>query len=266
MGGMAAPPPAVIRAALALDLDPARLRPLGGASAATWDTGDQVLRVGPRDRVGTELAAAAAAAAVLPVPEVLDRAEVQGELAVLLERLPGRPAIEVALRESGLAHAVGLACAAVHEALAGVPAPASVPTVAELLTVPRPPAALTGQPRPRLLHLDLHPFNLLISDDGRLTGVLDWANAAAGHPDLDRARTWSILTLDPAARAGHSVPAFAALADAWLEGGQLAQTPPAARAWACRYMLNDLGRRYSPADLAPVREAYEGLRHRTAST
>ena len=27
----------------------------------------------------------------------------------------------------------------------------------------------------------------LAADDGTLTGVLDWANAAAGHPDLDRA-------------------------------------------------------------------------------
>jgi aminoglycoside phosphotransferase (APT) family kinase protein len=266
MGGVAAPPPAVIRAALALDLDPARLRPLGGASAATWGIGDQVLRLGPGDRMGTELAAAAAAAAVLPVPEVRAQAEVDDDLAVLLERLPGRPAIEVALRDAGLARTVGRACATVHQALAGVPAPASVPTLAELRTVPRPPAGLTARPGLRLLHLDLHPFNLLASDDGRLTGVLDWANAAAGHPDLDRARTWSILTLDPAARARHSMPAFAALADGWLEGGRLAQTSPAARAWACRYMLNDLGHRYSAADLAPVRQAYEGLRHRTAST
>jgi aminoglycoside phosphotransferase (APT) family kinase protein len=195
-----------------------------------------------------------------PVPAVLNRAEVHGDLAVLLERLPGRPVIEVARKAPQLAPTVGRACAAVHRTLAALAAPAGV------RTVPGPPAGLTAPPRPRLLHLDLHPFNLLADDDGRLTGVLDWANAAAGHPDLDLARTWSILTLDPAARAYRSEPAFAALADAWLKEAQLAQTPRTARAWACRYMLNDLGRRYSPADLAHVREAWAGLRHRTAST
>ncbi len=257
---MTAPPPAVLRGARALGLDPAGLRPLGGASGATWATGDQVLRVGRGDRMDSELAAATAVAAVLPVPGVLDRAEVDGETAVLLERLPGRPVFEVARCSPGLASALGLACAAVHQTLASLPAPAG------LRAVPGSPAGLPASAGPRLLHLDLHPLNVLANDDGQLTGVLDWANAAAGHPDLDRARTWSILTLDPVARARRSEPALAALADAWLEGGELAQADPAARAWACRFMARDLGRRYSPAELAHVRAAYEDLRQRTAST
>lgn len=92
------------------------------------------------------------------------------------------------------------------------------------MSTPRP-----AGPGPRRLHLDLHPLNLLVSDDGELTGVLDGPNAAAGHPDLDRARTWSILTLDPIARSYRSQPVFAALAEAWLEQGQLARASPAAR-------------------------------------
>jgi Ser/Thr protein kinase RdoA (MazF antagonist) len=257
----AAPPRAVVRAAQALGLDPARLRSLGGASGSAWGVGDQVLRVGPRDLMEAELAAAAAASAVLPVPTVLDRAEVGDNLAVRLERLPGRPVVEVVQQHPGLARAVGQNCGAVHQVLAEVPASAG------LRPAPGAPGARpTGPAGPRLLHLDLHPLNLLVSDDGELTGVLDWANAAAGHPDLDRARTWSILTLDPIARSYRAEPVFAALADAWLEQGQLAQASPAARAWACRFMLRDLGDRYSPVDLAHVREAYEGLRQRTAST
>ena len=257
---MTEPPPAVLRAARALGLDPARLHPLGGASAATWGAGGRVLRVGPGDRMTAELAAASAAAVVLPVPAVLDRAEVHGDLAVLLERRPGRPVADVVGQDPGVARAAGAACAAVHQTLAAVAAPPGVPAVRDA------PAGLAAADRPRLLHLDLHPFNLLVSDDGRLTGVLDWANAAAGHPDLDRARTWALLTLDPAAVARRGEPGFAAVADAWITGGRLARTPPAARAWACRYMLDDLGRRYAPAALAHIRAVYERLRHRTAST
>jgi hypothetical protein len=260
MSGMPEPPPAVLRAARALGLDPAGLHPLGGASAATWGVGDQVLRVGRRDRMRAELAAAATAAKVLPVPAVLDQAEAGDDLAVLLELRPGRPVAEVVGRDPGVARAAGAACAAVHRVLADVVAPAGVPVVGDA------PAELARLPRPRLLHLDLHPFNLLAADDGTLTGVLDWANAAAGHPDLDRARTWATLTLDPAAAPLRAEPGFAALADTWIEAGDLDRTPAAARAWACRYMVDDLSRRYSAADLAPVRAAYERLRHRTAST
>jgi len=42
-----------------------------------------------------------------------------------------------------------------------------------------------------VVHLDLHLFNILTGTRGEVTGVLDWANAAAGDPDLDRAGTWT---------------------------------------------------------------------------
>jgi hypothetical protein len=257
---MAEPPAAVLRAARALGRDPSRLRPLGGASAATWGLDGQVLRVGRRDRMRTELAAAAAAATVLPVPAVLDRADVDREQVILIERLPGRPVADVVSQDPDVARVTGAACAAVHQALAAVPAP---PGVAPARAAP---VNLAPGPEPRLLHLDLHPFNLLASDDGALTGVLDWANAAAGHPDLDRARTWAILTLDPAAVARHDEPGFADLIEGWITGAQLDRTPAVARAWACRYMLDDLAHRYPPTALAHIRAAYERLRHRTAST
>lgn len=42
----------------------------------------------------------------------------------------------------------------------------------------------------RLLHLDLHPDNILLSTRGPV--VIDWTNARAGDPALDVALTWVI--------------------------------------------------------------------------
>jgi aminoglycoside phosphotransferase (APT) family kinase protein len=42
----------------------------------------------------------------------------------------------------------------------------------------------------RLLHLDLHPENVLLSSRGPV--VIDWTNASAGDPGLDIALTWVI--------------------------------------------------------------------------
>jgi aminoglycoside phosphotransferase (APT) family kinase protein len=41
-----------------------------------------------------------------------------------------------------------------------------------------------------LLHLDLHPLNVLLSPAGPV--VIDWTNARAGDPALDVALTWVI--------------------------------------------------------------------------
>jgi Ser/Thr protein kinase RdoA (MazF antagonist) len=190
------------------------------------------------ERVAGEVLAASAAAARVPVPRVLRR--IEG--AVLLELLPGRPAGE--LDDPERAAAAGRACGALHGRLAGVAAPAGL-------------RELPGRER-RLLHLDLHPYNVLVDDAGKVTGVIDWTNAAAGDPRLDAARSWSILTLDPAALARRD-PAWTALTEAWLEAGRLREDEPAARAWACRFMLEDLAKRHDPAGLQHVRGALRNL-------
>lgn len=53
----------------------------------------------------------------------------------------------------------------------------------------------------RLLHLDLHPDNVLLSQRGLV--VIDWTNARAGEPALDVALTWVICATSggPAGRA-----------------------------------------------------------------
>jgi Ser/Thr protein kinase RdoA (MazF antagonist) len=177
-------PSAVAQAAGAFGLNTGSLRALGGNSGSAWGAGDQVLRVGRPAVIDAEVAASAAAAAVLPVPAALDRVEVGDMSAVLLEMLPGRPAADFARGRPSLARAAGQACGAVHALLADVRTPPA------LRTVPGP-----GVPTPVgqacVVHLDLHLFNILTGTRGEVTGVLDWANAAAGDPDLDRARTWT---------------------------------------------------------------------------
>jgi tRNA A-37 threonylcarbamoyl transferase component Bud32 len=56
-----------------------------------------------------------------------------------------------------------------------------------------------------LLHLDLHPKNVLLSARGPV--VVDWANARAGEAELDPALTWVILMTS----AGTAGRAFARL-------------------------------------------------------
>ncbi|MGA8112068.1 MAG: phosphotransferase, partial [Actinocatenispora sp.] len=147
----------------------------------------------------------------------------------------------------------GAACGRLHAALARVPAPAAVPPVwSAPARQPTGDGQSTGD---RLLHGDLHPFNVLVDDGDEVTGVLDWANAAAGDPLLDRARSWSVLTYDPTAVALCRNPAFGALADGWADAAGFAALPAYARAWACRYMLRDLAHRHGPEQLAPVRTA-----------
>jgi hypothetical protein len=162
---MAPIPASVVRAAAGFGLDPERLRPLAGQSGSAWSDGNLVLRVGAR--VADEVLAASAAAGHLPVPGVLDRLELDDVLsAILLELLPGRPAGELAIDSPARAAAAGRACGALHAVLAEVPGPPGLRDA---------PGADGGERR--LLHLDLHPFNVLVDDRGVPTGVIDWANA-----------------------------------------------------------------------------------------
>jgi aminoglycoside phosphotransferase (APT) family kinase protein len=57
----------------------------------------------------------------------------------------------------------------------------------------------------RILHLDLHPGNVILSPDGPV--LIDWCNTAEGSPDLDIALTALILA---EVAAGSYLPDFAA--------------------------------------------------------
>ncbi len=57
--------------------------------------------------------------------------------------------------------------------------------------------AAPGAPGDRVLHLDLHPLNVLVTPSGPV--VIDWPNAARGHPSTDVALTWVVT-------AGGTIP------------------------------------------------------------
>jgi len=64
-----------------------------------------------------------------------------------------------------------------------------------------------------ILHMDLHPFNVMVTDDGPY--VIDWTNARAGDPALDVADTVAILrAVEPELT---NVPDFAQLRDTLLD-------------------------------------------------
>ncbi|HLI01049.1 MAG TPA: phosphotransferase [Acidimicrobiales bacterium] len=240
-------PEAVRRAARALGLAADQLRPLPGASGETWASEPGVLRVRPSVSLRRELAASAAAGAAVPVPRVLDVVDLDppGEVsAALLQWVPGRPAGNLDGVDRRRAAAIGRVCGEIHAALATVPAPGGL-------------RSADGQaaPNDRLLHLDLHPFNILLDDRDQVSGVVDWANCAAGPPELDRARTATLFHWDPAAVVLKPNPVWAALAEAWAATASFPQIPRRALLWAYRYMLADLSDRYHGDELSELRRA-----------
>jgi aminoglycoside phosphotransferase (APT) family kinase protein len=106
-----------------------------------------------------------------------------------------------------------------------------------------------------LLHLDLHPMNVL-TEGRRLTAVLDWANARPGDPRADLARTVSILRFAPLP-TGVPAPlgqaALRTLEAGWRRGyremvGPIRGMAPF-YAWAAAVMVEDLSPRLGRQDL-----------------
>jgi aminoglycoside phosphotransferase (APT) family kinase protein len=52
----------------------------------------------------------------------------------------------------------------------------------------------------KVLHLDLHPENVIVTDDGPF--LIDWTNAIAGAPEYDFAVSWAIIAGVDAADLG----------------------------------------------------------------
>ncbi|NAZ76576.1 phosphotransferase [Kineococcus sp. T13] len=237
------------------------LAAIGGSSGQTWACGELVLRIGDPHVLDREEAAMTAAASVVPVPQVLQRtryAHEQGRerAALLLTRLRGRPAADVRGLSPRQVRRRGEACGAAQLALAALaPAPVMAQAPNSVLARQARQQGLAGADS--LLHLDLHPLNVLVDDAGEVSGVVDWANTAAGPAVLDRARTWSILTLDPAVRARRREPRVAAMVQGWSDAAAFETLPAPARAWACRFMLDDLAGRHPDDGLAHVRRCLQ---------
>jgi aminoglycoside phosphotransferase (APT) family kinase protein len=107
-----------------------------------------------------------------PVPRV-DEIRADG---LVLERIPGPTMAERCLRRPWELPRHARLLARLHDELHRIPASGGV-----------------------LLHLDLHPKNVILSPHGPV--VIDWSNARGGSAALDPALTWVIL-MTSSGRAG----------------------------------------------------------------
>lgn len=109
-----------------------------------------------------------------PLPEVFD----VSEGSITMERVDG-PSMLADLEQKPwrLAHHAAV-LAELHKRLHEIPAPDWLP-------------AAPGSQGSRLLHLDLHPLNVIMSPKGPI--VIDWPNAKRGNPPADVAATWILL-------------------------------------------------------------------------
>jgi aminoglycoside phosphotransferase (APT) family kinase protein len=216
------------------------LTPIGLVAVRAW-------RLGERSRADREVAAMVAARrAGVPVPEMFLRGKWQNRPVMATAWVPGRTVLE-ALREAPWqVWRLGVAFGAAQAGLHSVGAPAGMPgpevwidlmdwedrRLSDPLGTPWASWAESGWVRralhadaataPRaLLHLDFHPANVLVDRTGRVTGIIDWANAVTGPPVADLARTWSIFaTARPPRGWGASSTAviLRVLVAAWLSG------------------------------------------------
>jgi aminoglycoside phosphotransferase (APT) family kinase protein len=112
-----------------------------------------------------------------PVPRV-DEVSADG-LELIMERIAGQNMIDSLTAAPWKAKRFGRVLAGLHAKLHELVAP-------EWLD---PAPSGHGD---RLLHLDLHPLNVMMSPRGPI--VIDWTNAVRGDPNTDVALTWALIS------------------------------------------------------------------------
>jgi aminoglycoside phosphotransferase (APT) family kinase protein len=126
-----------------------------------------------------------------PVPQVFDA----GEGWLVMERLVGTDMLAGMRRTPRGVAAAGRLLADLHRRLGAISAPEWLPSG-------------PGPAGDRMIHLDLHPLNVMTTSDG--PRVIDWANARRGDPAVDVANTWSLLVCGevPGGRVDRAVAAI----------------------------------------------------------
>ena len=249
----------------------------GGADTAIWriEQGTQcfALRVFRPEQTATarrEVAAMdRARAGGLPVPAVHAAGIWRERPAVLLTWMPGTPLRDELIARPWRAWSLGIALGRTQAAIHAVPGPVGRPGESRSwIDWAEPDDALRQMLCERdrgggaVLHLDLHPLNVLVLGD-RVTAVLDWANARSGDPRADLARTASILRFAPLP-AGRPAPLArtvrSVLETGWRRGyreksGSIRGMAPF-YAWAAAVMVNDLSPRLGRHDLPWLTPAF----------
>lgn len=108
-----------------------------------------------------------------PVPEVHD---VEGD-SLVMDRIDGLTMLEDLGRRPWLLRRHARTLAQLHDRLHAIPS--------------HPGALAAPVQGDRLVHLDLHPANIMLSEEGPV--VIDWSNARAGDPAADLACTWVVM-------------------------------------------------------------------------
>jgi len=112
-----------------------------------------------------------------PVPAVEEVSDDGSDL--VLQRVDGPPMVEVLGRKPWTVRRQGAVLAALHRQLHELPPPDFLPT-----------SPMGGGDS--IVHLDLHPLNVLISRDGPV--VIDWTSACLGDPAADVALAWLLMS------------------------------------------------------------------------
>ena len=109
-----------------------------------------------------------------PAPEVFDA----GDGWLVMERLDGLDMVTSMPKTPGGVRRTAAALAALHNQLAAMAAPGWLE--------PAP-----GPPGDSIVHLDLHPLNVMMTTRGPV--LIDWSNARRGLAAMDVANTWALL-------------------------------------------------------------------------
>jgi aminoglycoside phosphotransferase (APT) family kinase protein len=111
-----------------------------------------------------------------PVPAIEEISTDGSEL--VMERITGPSMFTPLARQPWAMKKYASILADLHQRLHEVPGPVWLP-------------AAPGSTGDRMLHLDLHPLNVVMSPKGPV--VIDWANVARGCASVDVAATWVLL-------------------------------------------------------------------------
>jgi len=111
-----------------------------------------------------------------PIPTVAEVSSDGTEL--VMERINGRSMLADLSRRPWTLYKHGKILADLHRRLHEIPAPPWL-------------TAAPGTSGNKVVHLDLHPLNVIMSPDGPV--VIDWTNAAQGDGATDVALTWVLL-------------------------------------------------------------------------